>query len=112
MPSPIHSRAARFVETKVREAIRELLLPDVDSDGLIILHGDGRTDSHSHCLMKLIVGLLMDKFGGEPDGGIGFRGIHYPFLLLETGNSDNLKKTRGRTEHWLLRGKGAVISCL
>ena len=67
MPSPIHSRAARFVETKVREAIRELLLPDVDSDGLIILHGDGRTDSHSHCLMKLIVGLLMDKFGGEPD---------------------------------------------
>jgi len=83
MPSPIHSRAARFVETKVREAIRELLLPDVDSDGLIILHGDGRTDSHSHCLMKLIVDYLWTNLAVNQMGELGFGESIIPFSSLK-----------------------------
>src|SRR4030095_11850602 len=47
-------------------------------------------------------------FCGEPDGGLVWHGENLPFAILEVGYSDDGKKTRGRSIHWLTRGGGKV----
>ena len=54
--------------------------------------------------------IKLERFSGEPDGGLTWPNESLPFALIEVGVSDSGKKTRGCMVHWLTKGHGKVYS--
>jgi hypothetical protein len=59
----------------------------------------------------LTVGLKFERFGGEPDGGIGWVEDKVPFIFLEVGVSDTKIKMANRVRHCLFKVQGKAILC-
>jgi hypothetical protein len=64
--------------------------------------------NESHLIGPDWIDTCLPAFSGEPDGGLLWLGEDFPFAILEVGFSDSGKKTRGRSIHWLTRGRGSV----
>jgi len=97
MPTAPYSRAGSFVQARPSQSIAaQLLLPDngLPHDAILLTINDEF--------------IRLPKFCGEPDSGLLWHGEDFPFALLEVGYSDCGRKTRGRSIHWLTRGRGCV----
>jgi len=113
MPSPAHSRAASFVQTKLMNAIvSQILLPNnaVPDDEKIVTTGDQRNEPLTTLIRPNSLDTKLPHFSGEPDGGLLWDGEELPFAVIEVGISDGGAKTRGRCRHWITRGGGSVCS--
>lgn len=109
--SPMHETAASHLVGSICAAIiRQLLLnPGQMPHEAFRLHGSG---SRSLGLsLWLTLGLKFERFGGEPDGGIGWAEEKLPFVFLEVGVSDSKSKTVNRVRHWLSKAKGKAFLC-
>jgi len=109
MPSIIHSRASRYLEEKMALAITECcLLPDGNDDyDRVTMQRDG--SMHLFCVDKAnLIVLHFPCFSGEPDWSLTWPGSTNPFIIIETGVSDTIEKTRSRARHWITKSAGSV----